>query len=138
MHEQYVHTLAMAYRPVPGIDSAVVIASIDHDVARALGEMASLRSASGGESGNIDPSVDEAVKAMAAQIRSRLDLLHHPLGDQISADPGVRVATFEGEGGSPVAILIPILNAQGKAWYAESPRENFDFTVEQAVGLLDG
>ena len=75
---------------------------------------------------------------MAVQIRGRLDLLPQSLGDQISADPAVRVATFEGEGGSPVEILIPILNQQGRAWYAQSPRENFDFTVEQAVGLLDG
>ena len=48
-YEQYVHTLAMAYRQF-GIDSSAIIASIDHGVARALGESASQRSASGGES----------------------------------------------------------------------------------------
>ncbi len=135
-YEQYVHTLTMAYRQF-GVGSDTVVATIDESPARLLGETAVARSP-GAEDVPIDASAHEMVSAIAAQIRRRLDLLPHRLGDQITDKPSVHLATFEGAGGTPVSILIPILNQQGRAWYFEAPRENFDFRIEQAVGLLEG
>lgn len=136
-YEQYVHTLTMAYRQF-GVEAGPITSSIVESGARALSEIAKGSPGSAVETGEVDQRAYEAVIAIAAQVRRRLGLLPHPLGDQILNDPLIRLLTVEGERGAPVSILIPILNQQGKDWYAQAPLENFDFIVEQSIGLLDG
>ena len=54
------------------------------------------------------------------------------LGRDILDRPFVRTMDFDG-----ITILIPIMNEEGRAWYSESPIENYDFIVERNFGLLD-
>jgi FkbM family methyltransferase len=136
-YDQYVHTLTMAYRQF-GVEVGSITSSIDESGARALSEIAKGSPGLVSETGEVDQRAHEAVIAIAAQVRRRLDLLTRPLGDQILNEPLIRSLTAEGERGARVLILIPILNQQGKDWYAQAPLENFDFVVEQSIGLLDG
>jgi FkbM family methyltransferase len=62
-----------------------------------------------------------------------LGLLPQSLSDQIIPAPFVHTLTF-----GDVTILIPILNQQGIEWYAQAALDNYDFTVEKNMGLLDG
>jgi FkbM family methyltransferase len=114
-YQQYVHTLGMAYRQY-AVDQDKVAASIEP-----FSALESLTRA-------------EVVTRIAERIRLRLDLLPEPLGHQIIETPFIRSITFD----DITTILIPILNQQGIEWYSEAPHQNFDFTVERKLGLLDG
>ncbi len=110
---QYLHTLEMAYRHYRIADGEIAKRFSPYQEIADLGPF-------------------ELLAHIVPQIKSRLDLLPTPLGSQILPHPKIREIFFRGR-----RVLIPLLNQQGFDWYEKSSIFNFDFVVEDALGLLE-
>jgi FkbM family methyltransferase len=74
----------------------------------------------------------DLLAALVPSIRTRLNRLAVPQGDQIIEKPGHRVMHFRSR-----PVIIPLLNQQAIEWYGSSSIFNYDFIVEDSLGLLD-
>lgn len=75
----------------------------------------------------------EVMAAIAPRIRERLDRLVEPQGSGVFLEPRHRVMHFRSK-----PCIIPLINEQAVEWYGTSPIFNYDFIVEDALGLLTG
>lgn len=112
-YRQYVHTLASLHRQY-GVADAETRATVP--------TLATLKAA---------PD-KERLELLAASIRARLTRISPKLAEQLLAEPWLRHLTF-----GDIAFSVPIINEQGVEWYGSAPPENFDFTIERSIGLLD-
>ena len=113
-YDQHVHTLRTAYR-LYGADDAAITATFP-----AYEEVC-------------EADQDAVMRRGAAASRARLEQVSAGLAGQVLAEPRLRPMDFGG-----VTFSIPIMNEQGVEWYGSAPNENFDFTAERELGLLDG
>lgn len=112
-YRQYAHTLVSLYRQY-GVE--------DGDTRATVPELAALQAASD----------EERLQILMASTRERLQRRSPALVEQLLDSPRLRRLAF-GE----VSFLVPIVNEQGDEWYGSAPPENFDFTVERQLGLLN-
>lgn len=75
----------------------------------------------------------DRMSVLSPHMRERLDRLSVPQGDVVFAQPRHRVMYFRSK-----PVIIPLINEQAVEWYGSSPIFNYDFIVEDSLGLLAG
>jgi FkbM family methyltransferase len=81
--------------------------------------------------GEIAPlSVDAVVEQFVPTIRRRLDMVDADLSKCLLPSPRIRTIDLRSK-----RVAWPIVNQQGLEWYGASPLDNFDFQIEDALGL---
>lgn len=107
--DRYVHTLSTAYRNM-GVDVSSHLPAYSHLAGCNAGELP---------------------RTLMPLIRGRLDLLPAASGNLLLAEPVMRDFYFHSQ-----KVTIPLINAQGVEWYGKSNIYNYDFIVEDSLGLL--
>jgi FkbM family methyltransferase len=112
-YRQYVHTLVSVYRQYGVADERTRDLVVPFETLQAASD-------------------DERLALLAESTRARLELISPALTEKLIETPVVRLLTF-----GDIQFYVPIINEQGVEWYGSAPVENFDFTVERSMGLLD-
>lgn len=112
-YKQYVHTLVSVYRQYGVADAQTLELIVPYATLEAASE-------------------EERLSHLVASTKARLDRISPALTEKLIDTPRLRLLTF-----GDIAFQVPIINEQGVEWYGSAPLENFDFTVERKIGLLD-
>jgi FkbM family methyltransferase len=112
-YRQYVHTLVSVYRQYGVTDERARALIVPFE---ALGSA----------------SDEDRLSLLADSTRARLELISPTLTEKLIEKPVQRLLTF-----GDIEFYVPIINEQGVEWYGSAPMENFDFTVERSIGLLN-